>query len=112
MKSFDVLRMPAYGYDQREKNVFHASRGFKLRVIRLAPGESQPECRMASHVVLVCLEGGVTLEVNGERASLSPGQVLVTEPALLRMESEPSEASYASGETGARLLGVQIAEDK
>jgi len=100
MKKFDIIGMEAHGHDQREKNVFHKSRGFKMRVIHLAPGESIPECRMATHVVLVCMEGDAEVGAGDERITLSRGQGLVTEPTVMTMKSE----------TGARLLGIQIAE--
>ena len=100
MKKFDIIGMEVHGYDQREKNVLHQTPGFKMRVIRLAPGGSMPECRMATHVVLVCVEGCAEVRADGEEVTLSRGQCLVTPPATLTMESE----------TGARLLGIQIAE--
>jgi quercetin dioxygenase-like cupin family protein len=100
MKKFDIAGMETFGYDQREKNVFYQTREFKMRVIGLAPGESLPECEMASHVVFICLEGEAEVNVGQEKISLSTGQGLVTEPATVSMKTE----------TGARLLGIQIAK--
>jgi quercetin dioxygenase-like cupin family protein len=100
MKKFDFAGMETSGYDQREKNVFYQTREFKMRVIGLAPGESLPECEMASHVVFICLEGEAEVNVGQEKISLSTGQGLVTEPATVSMKTE----------TGARLLGIQIAK--
>jgi quercetin dioxygenase-like cupin family protein len=102
MKKFDIAGMETFGYDQREKNVFYQTREFKMRVIGLAPGESLPECEMASHVVFICLEGEAEVNVGQEKISLSTGQGLVTEPATVSMKTE----------TGARLLGIQIAKAK
>jgi len=100
MKKFDMAGMETFGYDQREKNVFYQTREFKMRVVSLAPGESLPECEMASHVVFVCLEGEAEVSVGEEEISLCTGQGLVTEPAAVSMRTE----------TGARLLGIQIAK--
>jgi quercetin dioxygenase-like cupin family protein len=100
MKKFDIAGMETFGYDQREKNVFYQTREFKMRVIGLAPGESLPECEMASHVVFICLEGEAEVNVGQEKISLSTGQGLVTEPATVSMKTE----------TSARLLGIQIAK--
>jgi len=100
MKKFDIAGMETSGYDQREKNVFYQTREFKMRVIGLAPGESMPKCEMASHVVFICLEGKADVNVGEEEISLSTGQGLVTEPATVSMNTE----------TGARLLGIQIAK--
>ncbi|OGD72439.1 MAG: hypothetical protein A2Y64_05025 [Candidatus Coatesbacteria bacterium RBG_13_66_14] len=92
--------MEVHSYDQREKNVLHQATGFKMRVIHLTPGGGMPECRMATHVVLVCVEGCAEVTADGEKVALSRGQCLVTPPATLTMESQ----------TGARILGIQIAE--
>jgi quercetin dioxygenase-like cupin family protein len=100
MKKFDIVGMETSGYDQREKNVFYQTREFKMRVIGLAPGESLPECDMASHVVFICLEGEVDVNVGEEKISLSRGQGLATEPSTVSMKTD----------TGARLLGIQIAK--
>jgi len=100
MKKFDMAGMETSGYDQREKNVFYQTREFKMRIIGLASGESLPECEMASHVVFICLEGEAEVSVGEEKISLSTGQGLVTEPATVSMKTD----------TGARLLGIQIAK--
>lgn len=100
MKKFDIAWMEASGYDHREKNIFYQTREFKMRVIGLAPGESLPKCEMASHVVFLCIEGEAEVSVGEEKISLSTGQCLVTEPATVSMTTE----------TGARLLGIQIAK--
>ena len=102
MKKFDIAGMEPSGYDQREKNVFYQTREFKMRVIGLAPGERLPKCEMASHVVFICLKGEVEMSVGEEKISLSAGQGLVTEPATVSMKTE----------TGARLLGIQIAKTR
>jgi len=100
MKTFDLNARKALGHAQREKNVFYETQEFKMRIVGLNPGEGLPPCEMASHVVFLCLEGKVEVSVGTEKASLSPGQGLAAGPALFAMTSE----------TGARLLGIQIAK--
>jgi len=98
MKRFDVANMTAYGHDQREKNVLCETREFKMRVIALGPGESIPECEMASYVIFVCVEGEAEVRVSEDRITVSKGQVVVSEPATLSMTTH----------TGSRLLGIQV----
>ena len=100
VKKFDLGRIKAFPYDQREKNIFYQTREFKMRVIDLAPDESLPKCEMASHVVFICFEGETELSVGEDKISLLRGQGLVTEPSTVSMKTE----------TGARLLGIQIAK--
>ncbi len=99
MMKFDVAGMEAHGYDQREKNVFYQTSEFKMRVIDLAPGQGIPRCDMMSYVVFVCVEGEAEVSVNLDKATISRGQGLITEPAMISMQTN----------AGARLLGIQIA---
>jgi mannose-6-phosphate isomerase-like protein (cupin superfamily) len=99
-KRFDIANMLAYEYDQREKNVFHVTPEFKMRVISLGPGESMPKCDMASYVIFVGIEGEAEVDVGTDRVVISRGQCLVSEPATLSMRTNP----------GARLLGIQVAK--
>jgi len=99
-KRFDIVSMKAYGYDQREKNVFYAIPEFKMRVISLGPGESMPKCDMASYVIFVGIEGEAEVDVGTDRVAISMGQCLVSDPATLSMRSN----------AGARLLGIQVAK--
>jgi len=99
MKLFDITDMQAHGYDQRSRNVFYETPGFKMRVIDLGPGEAIPQCEMSSHVIFVCAEGEAFVTVDGKEVSLTPAQGLATEPTTLSMKSD----------TGAKLLGIQIA---
>ena len=99
-KRFDIVSMKAYGYDQREKNVFHVTPEFKMRVISLGPGESMPKCDMASYVIFVGIEGEAEVDVGTDRVVISRGQCLVSEPATLSMRTN----------AGARLLGIQVAK--
>ena len=100
MNLFNIAVMKTYEYDQREKNVFYETRDFKMRVIDLAPGESIPQCDMASYVIFVGIEGEAEVVVGAEQTCVSRGQCLVTEPSTLTMRTN----------VGARLLGIQIAK--
>jgi len=100
MKKFDMAQMDAHEYGQREKNVFYETPEFKMRVIDLAPGQSLPKCEMASHVVFICIKGEAEVSVGEKKIPLSTGQGLVIEPSTVSMKTN----------TGARLLGIQIAE--
>jgi quercetin dioxygenase-like cupin family protein len=102
VKKFDVAHMDAHEYDQGEKNVFYETPEFKMRVIYLAPGQSLPKCKMASHVVFICLKGEAEVSTGEKKTPLSTGQGLVIEPSTVSMKTD----------TGARLLGIQIAKAK
>lgn len=95
---FDLTALPAYPWAERQKSVFFTGRGFKTRIVELAPGEAQPACRMESSVIFVVLRGKVEVRVDGSGFALDEGKCLVTAPATIEMSSTP----------GARLLGIQI----
>ena len=98
MKKFDIVRMQAHEYDQREKNVFYEKPEFNLRIIDLASGQSMPRCEMMSYVVFVCVEGETEVSVSVDKATISRGQCVVTTPVTISMRTK----------AGARLLGIQI----
>ncbi|MHC1787846.1 MAG: cupin domain-containing protein [Christensenellales bacterium] len=98
MEIFDLLKLDAEGYENRNVNVFYHNDLFKARVIALEPGGEIPECRMESYVMFYVVRGEVMLRKNGESSSLREGQVFISEPALISMASE----------SGAKLMGVQI----
>ena len=98
---FDIVGMKAYGYEERGKNVFYETREFKMRLIDLAPGEAMPKCDMSSYVIFVGVEGEVVVDVGTNPIAVSKGQCLVSEPATLSMKTN----------TGARLLGIQVAKE-
>jgi len=100
MKVFDLNKMAAFPYEQREKNVFYQVKEFKTRIIELPPGGEMPICEMASHVIFYVLNGEVRVTVNLETAELKEKQCLITEPATLSMKTEK----------GVRLMGIQIAK--
>lgn len=98
MEIFDLLNLSAEGYENRNVNVFFQNDLFKTRVIALEPGGKIPECKMESYVMFYVVRGEVLLRKNGESSPLREGQVFISEPALIAMESV----------SGARLMGVQI----
>jgi len=98
MEIYDLMDLEAEGYEKRNVNVFFENDLFKTRVITLEPGQKIPECKMDSFVMFYAIKGQVTLKKNEETAVLKEGQVFITEPALLSMETT----------TCARLMGVQI----
>jgi quercetin dioxygenase-like cupin family protein len=98
MEIYDLLNLSVEGYENRSVNVFYQNDLFKTRVIALEPGGIIPECKMESYVLFYMVRGEVLLKKNGESSPLREGQVFISEPALISMESQ----------TGARLMGVQI----
>lgn len=96
---FDLTALSACPWAIRQKNVFASGPGYKTRIIELAPGKTQPSCRMESSVIFVVLRGDVEVRVDGSRFALDEGKCLVTAPATIEMSSTH----------GARLLGIQVA---
>lgn len=102
MEIFDLLNLSAESYENRNVNVFFQNDLFKARVIALEPDGKIPECKMESFVMFYVVRGEVLLRKNGESSPLREGQVFISEPALIAMESV----------SGARLMGVQIRTQK
>ena len=55
MRIFDIQKIKAYPYEEREKNVLYACKDFKTRIIQLLPGKEIPSCDMPSWVLFLCL---------------------------------------------------------
>jgi len=98
MEIFDLMKMEAEGYENRNVNVFYQNDLFKTRIIVLGANEKIPACEMESYVLFYVVKGEVLLSKNEESLTLKENQLFITEPALLSMESS----------LGARLLDVQI----
>ena len=98
MEKFDLAKIKAAGYEQREKNVFYEKPEFKMRIVSLEPGSEIPSCVMSSYVVFVCLEGEAEVLVNGNKVHLAAGELIASEPATFSLRSV----------SGARLLGIQV----
>ena len=98
MKIFDLNKITAFPYEQRDKNVFYQAKEFKTRIIALPPGGQMPTCEMESHVIFFVLDGEASVTVNSETVELKEKQCLITEPATLSMKTIG----------GVRILGVQI----
>jgi len=100
VKVFDLNKMAAFLYEQREKNVFYQTKEFKTRIIELPPGGQMPTCEMASHVIFYVINGEARVTVNSETVELKEKQCLITEPATISMKTE----------SGVRLMGIQISK--
>jgi len=98
MEVFDLATIPAYPYEEREKNVFYQATEFKTRIIDLPPNGQMPTCEMASYVVFYVMSGKVDVSVNLEKVTIGEKQCLITKPATLSMKTG----------NGAKLLGIQI----
>jgi len=98
MKVFDLYKMESFPYESRDKNVFYHTPEFKTRIIGLSAGEKIPECDMTCYVIFVVLEGEATVTVNGEKTIMDQGKCLISEPAVLSLETE----------SGVRIMGLQI----
>ena len=96
---FDLKAMPAFPYEQREKNVFVSKPGFKARIIDLPPGGNMPECDMPAAVLFSVVSGQAEITVDGVTTPLGEGMCLIGEPGRYSMRTV----------TGVRLLGVQLA---
>ncbi len=95
---FDTLLEQTFPDQLRENNVFFQCKEFKTRMIVLSAGQTIPECNMSSYVLFYVIDGSAKVHVNDEETLLQKNQVLITEPAVLSMESE----------TGVRMMGIQV----
>lgn len=98
MQVFDLKNRHAFPYEERHKNVFFQAENFKLRLIELPAGGTMPPCTMTSHVLFYVMEGKALVKVNQQSQLLSAGQLLITEPAELTMQTDE----------GVKILGIQI----
>ena len=98
MNVFDMMDLNALPYEKRGQNVFFEVDEFKARIIELKPGQSMPDCQMASYVLFYVVQGEIQIIKSGVRSDLKEHQVFITEPTLLSMESV----------NGVRIMGVQI----
>ncbi len=100
MKVYNLKTMPAYPYDDRDRNVFYNAEEFKTRIVELPPGGAMPKCEMESYVIFFVVSGAAVVSVNKETTKLETGQCMITEPATISMKTEE----------GVKLMGVQIAK--
>ena len=101
MQVFDLKKMKAFPYEERERNVFYETNEFKARITELAPGGEIPFCEMKSHVVFYVIEGAAEVKVDQEKVTLEEGQCLITGPATISMKSR----------NGVKILGIAITEN-
>jgi len=100
MKVVDFKEMQSYPYEEREKNVVYNAEEFKVRVIKLPAGGKMPDCEMSSYVIFNVIEGSVDVTVDHEKATITEGQCLITEPATISMRTVE----------GVKMMGIQIME--
>ena len=100
MYVFDLDSIDTFPYEERDKNIFFKTSGFKTRIIKLSPGEVIPEWEMASYVIFIVLEGEAEVKVNKDKATLSKNQCIITEPSTISMKSK----------NGVKIIGIQIAK--
>lgn len=98
MKIFDFNKLESFPYEQREKNVFYKSSGFKMRIIELPEGGKMSKCEMDSFVIFYITQGAAHITVNEQTVKVCYGQVLVTEPAVLSIKTR----------SGAKIMGIQV----
>ena len=98
MEIFDLKKINAHPYSERDKNILYSQSNFKVRIIELPPNGEMPPCKMDSYVIFYALKGEVDIDFNHEKKILSEGQCLITEPATLSMRTQ----------NGVKILGVQI----
>jgi len=98
MRVVDLKAMESYPYEEREKNIFFNVEEFKARIIKLPAEGKMPNCEMPSYVIFYVIEGCVDVTVNEEKATISEGQCLISEPTTISMRSI----------NGAKIMGIQI----
>jgi len=98
MEVFDLKKIKAYQYAERDKNILYSQSNFKVRIIELPPNGEMPTCEMDSYVIFYALKGEVDIDINQKKKILSEGQCLITEPATLSMKTK----------NGVKILGIQI----
>ena len=98
MQAFNLKTMKSYPYEERDKNVFYKAKEFKARIIELPPGGEMPTCEMLSYVIFYVLKGTAEAKVNQEKIILKEGQCLISEPAILSMQTQD----------GVKMMGIQI----
>ena len=101
MQVFDLKKMKAFPFAEREKNVFYETSEFKARITELAPGGEIPFCEMESYVVFYVIEGATEVKVDQGKVILEEGQCLITGPATISMKSR----------NGVRILGIAITKN-
>jgi len=98
MKVFDIKKMKAYPYEQRQKNVFYKAEEFKARIIELPAGGEMPLCKMESHVIFFVVKGEAQVTVDRNTSIIKEGNILVAPPATLSMKTKK----------GIKIVGIQV----
>jgi quercetin dioxygenase-like cupin family protein len=101
MNVFNLIKMKAYPYEERDKNVFYKSKEFKTRIIELPPDGEMPICEMDSYVIFYVISGSTEVMVNEEKTIIKEGECLITEPSTLSMETKD----------GVKIMGIQVTKE-
>ncbi|MFO7928610.1 MAG: hypothetical protein R6U35_02975, partial [Candidatus Humimicrobiaceae bacterium] len=99
---FDLYKMKAFPYSQRDKNVFFKAEEFKTRIIELSEGGKIPECRMDSYVMFIVIKGEAVVTADSKKQVLDSGKCFISKPAVLSLKAN----------TDTRILGIQINKNK
>ena len=98
MPIFDLNKIKAFPYKDRDKNVFFKSEDFKVRIISLDKNEEIPTCDMKDSVIFYVIEGDGKIEVNSKKDNIFAGSCIITEPARISLKTK----------NGIKILGIQI----
>jgi glyoxylate utilization-related uncharacterized protein len=99
MHVFDLGGIDLSGHEGPAKEAFFESSEFSARVVALPSGAEMPACDMSAYVLFYVLDGEAEVTVDLEKAVITTGQCLISEPATLAMRTKD----------GARILGIQVA---
>lgn len=95
---FNLNKIKAYSYAERNKNVIYEKDNFKVRIIELPPNGKMPQCDMATNVIFYVIKGLAQIKVNKKKETIEKGQVLITEPSTLSMKTK----------NGVKIMAIQI----
>jgi mannose-6-phosphate isomerase-like protein (cupin superfamily) len=98
MRVVDLKTMMSGPYKEREMNIIFNLEEFKVRNIKLPADGKIPDCEMQSYVIFYIVEGSVDVTVDQEKATITEGQCLISDPATISMSSKD----------GAKIMGIQI----
>lgn len=98
MQIFNLAEMPAFPYEERDKNVFYNTKEFKVRIIKLLGKEEIPKCVMDSFVIYYVLEGKAELSVNEDKSIIEAGMCIIIDPGTFSLKTKE----------GIKIMGIQI----
>lgn len=101
MQTFNLNKMRAFPYEQRDKNVLYETDTFKTRLIELKAGDKMPPgepCKMESHVIFYIISGKIGITIDGEYSEAGEGHCVIAEPGNYQMDAKAPT----------KIMGVQI----